>query len=232
MLNNAIYRPNGNSYRKNKYAINVEGIAFYNRNSPYKSGLSCTLWNKMMKIAILRYDPHTDTFSAGRANDHACIFLGQTKAFLLSNILKKFKKDRERYNGYGVFTSKAVITILNGASFGGNDNDCAIRIVKFNNDMIIDDQGAYQFNTNYYEYATNMTAEDNMVTFDRVDYEPELDDVELDLFIAQLDEFVKATTFSQAYATYECMNPSITTIKNSLIEKIYPIENNWGEGYE
>lgn len=232
-LNNTNYYPNGNTYRKNKNAINVEGVSFYNRTSRYKSGLACTLWNKMLKIAILRYDELTDTFSAGRSNDHACIFLGQTKAFLLSNILKKFKKDREKYNGYGVFTSKAVITILNGASFGGNVNDCAIRIVKFNNDMIIDNQGAYQFNTNYYQYANNMIAENNMVTFDRIDNEPELDDAELDLFIAQLDEFVKATTFSQAYATFECMNPSITTIKNSLNE-MYPIGvgDSWRDIYE
>lgn len=227
-LNNTNYRSNG-GYRRNKSTINVEGIAFYNRDGKYKSGLSCTLWNKMLKIAILRYDDITDTFSGGRANDHPCIFLGQTKAFLLSNILKKFKKDREKYNGYGIFTSKAIITILNGTSFGGGINDCALRIVKFNNEMLIDNHGAYQFNTNYYQYANNLSAADNMVTFDKVNDEPELDDAELDLFITQLDEFVKATTFSQAYATYECMNPSLTSIKEGLM---YPIETNWGDVYD
>lgn len=229
-LNNAGYRSYGSGYRRNKSNINVDGLALYNRHGNHKSGLSCTMWNKMLKIAIMNYDEVTDTFSSGRANDHACIFLGQTKAFMLSNVLKKFKKDREKYNGYGVFTSKAIITILNGTSFGAGINDCAIRIVKFNDEKLIDNDGAYMFNTNNdYQYASDLIADDNVVEFTKRDDEPDLNDLELDLLITQLDEFVKATTFSQAYTTHECMSSSINQIKQCLDDIAPDVINDWGD---
>lgn len=203
---------------RNKYAVNVNGIALFNRNSDdYKSGLSFSMWNGFLKIAIIPYDIAEERFDTSVLGNHACIFLNQAKAFLFSNLLKKFKEDREKYSGYGVRAGKSVITINNGTTFNKSIDDTAIRIVKFNEESLIDSEGAYQFKRDNYNYINNVVTKNNTVEFDSPD-DLDLKNIELDLIVNQLDEFVKATTNAYAYSTSQSMEYNIRTIKDNLSE--------------
>lgn len=203
---------------RNKYAVNVNGIALFNRNSDdYKSGLSFSMWNGFLKIAIIPYDIEEERFDTSVLGNHACIFLNQAKAFLFSNLLKKFKEDREKYSGYGVRAGKSVITINNGTTFNKSINDTAIRIVKFNEESLIDSEGAYQFKMDNYKYINNVVTKNNTIEFDSPD-DLDLKNIELDLIANQLDEFVKATTNAYAYSTSQSMEYNIRTIKDNLSE--------------
>lgn len=203
---------------RNKYAVNVNGIALFNRNSDdYKSGLSFSMWNGFLKIAIIPYDIEEERFDTSVLGNHACIFLNQAKAFLFSNLLKKFKEDREKYSGYGVRAGKSVITINNGTTFNKSINDTAIRIVKFNEESLIDSEGAYQFKMDNYKYINNVVTKNNTIEFDSPD-DLDLKNIELDLIVNQLDEFVKATTNAYAYSTSQSMEYNIRTIKDNLSE--------------
>ena len=100
-------------FNKNKYTVNVNGIALFNNSDDnYKSGLGFTMWNGLLKIYIIPFNEGEGRFVFNSLGNNACIFLNQTKAFLFSNILKKFKEDREKYNGYGINAGKSIITII------------------------------------------------------------------------------------------------------------------------
>lgn len=208
----------GMQFNKNKYTVNVNGIALFNSSDGnYKSGLGFTMWNGLLKMYIIPFNEGEGRFVFNTLGNNACIFLNQTKAFLLSNILKKFKEDREKYNGYGVNAGKSIITINNGTTFNKSIDETAIRIVKFNEDTIVDNEGAYQLKTDYYNYINNVITEKNAINFSKVN-SPELKNAELDLVINQLDEFVKATTNAYAYATSQTIEYNFRTVQDNLNE--------------
>lgn len=213
---------NNNAYssnNRNKYAVSINGIALFNNNeNEYRSGIGFSMWNNMLKIYIIPFDETEGRFNTSYLANHACIFLSQTKAIMLSELLKKFKKDREKYNGYGVKTSKSIITINNGTRFNSSIDKTAIRIIKFNyDDNMIDNEGAYQLKSDYYaeSYINNVSNNNGIVEYDKIET-PNFKDIELDLIINQIDEFIKATTNAYAYSTSQAMEYNIRTIKESL----------------
>nr|DAU80884.1 MAG TPA: hypothetical protein [Caudoviricetes sp.] len=208
----------GMQFNKNKYTVNVNGIALFNNSDgSYKSGLGFSMWNGLLKIYIIPFNEGEGRFVFNSLGNNACIFLNQTKAFLFSSILKRFKEDREKYNGYGINAGKSIITINNGTTFNKSIDETAIRIVKFNEDTIVDNEGAYQLKTDYYNYINNVVTEKNTINFNKVN-SPELKNAELDLIINQLDEFVKATTNAYAYATSQTVEYNFRTLQDNLNE--------------
>lgn len=208
----------GMQFNKTKYTVNVNGIALFNNSdNNYKSGLGFTMWNGLLKIYVIPFNEGEGRFVFNSLGNNACIFLNQTKAFLFSNILKKFKDNREKYNGYGINAGKSIITINNGTTFNKSIDETAIRIVKFNEDTIVDNEGAYQLKTDYYNYINNVITEKNTINFNKVN-SPELKNTELDLIINQLDEFVKATTNAYAYATAQTIEYNFRTVQDNLNE--------------
>ena len=208
----------GMQFNKNKYTVNVNGIALFNNSDgSYKSGLGFSMWNGLLKIYIIPFNEGEGRFVFNSLGNNACIFLNQTKAFLFSSILKRFKEDREKYNGYGINAGKSIITINNGTTFNKSIDETAIRIVKFNEDTIVDNEGAYQLKTDYYNYINNVVTEKNTINFNKVN-SPELKNAELDLIINQLDEFVKATTNAYAYATSQNIEYNFRTLQDNLNE--------------
>lgn len=208
----------GMQFNKNKYTVNVNGIALFNNSDgSYKSGLGFSMWNGLLKIYIIPFNEGEGRFVFNSLGNNACIFLNQTKAFLFSSILKRFKEDREKYNGYGINAGKSIITINNGTTFNKSIDETAIRIVKFNEDTIVDNEGAYQLKTDYYNYINNVVTEKNTINFNKVN-SSELKNAELDLIINQLDEFVKATTNAYAYATSQTIEYNFRTLQDNLNE--------------
>ena len=196
-------------FNKNKYTVNVNGIALFNNSDDnYKSGLGFTMWNGLLKIYIIPFNEGEGRFVFNSLGNNACIF---------SNILKKFKEDREKYNGYGINAGKSIITINNGTTFNKSIDESAIRIVKFNEETIVDNEGAYQLKTDYYNYINNVVTEKNAINFSKVN-SPELKNAELDLIINQLDEFVKATTNAYAFATSQAVEYNFRTVQDNLNE--------------
>ena len=120
-------------------------------------------------------------------------------------------------NGYDINAGKSIITINNGTTFNKSIDESAIRIVKFNEDTIVDNEGAYQLKTDYYNYINNVVTEKNAINFSKVN-SPELKNAELDLIINQLDEFVKATTNAYAFATSQAVEYNFRTVQDNLNE--------------
>lgn len=208
-----------NSYSGKEYkAVTVNGITLYNKyGSHYRSGLSFSMWNWLLKISVMPYNEEEDKFTPNYLGSNVCIFMNQTKAHMFSKILKGFRRNRDRYNGCGVIAGYSVITINSGSSFGDYDDETVIRIVKFNNERIVDNEDAYQLKLNY-NSINNVVVSNNSITFDdddRLDFRY----TELDLIINQLDEFVKACSCANAYTTVQSLDRTINNLKEALLEK-------------
>lgn len=135
------------------------------------------------------------------------IYLSHTKARILANELRNFLNDPINYNCCGVTSGSAAITISNGVEFGKNTPVLTIRKV--------DDAGnvtsafSYEFKQNYYFAIKNYDGK--QFTSDYETYK----DIEVEMLITLLEEFVKASTNSVAASVHKS-SYAINRIDNKL----------------
>lgn len=195
---------------KQQSTVNTNGIILF--NSCYKmhhSGISFSMWNGFLKIAIFPYDEDHQRFNL--RDTSVCIFLNQAKAYLFSNVLKRFKKDKKTYEGYGVMAGQSIITVR-----GLREDGYGIDITKINDIGKLKDYDVYQCKTDDYFYISNVTRSDGFVSYDKINDLPEVRNTDLNLIINQLDEFVKTSTNVYTYASAQALEFDIKAIKKNL----------------
>lgn len=136
------------------------------------------------------------------------IYLSHTKARILKNELERFLQDPITYNGAGVPSGQAAITISNGVEYGKNTPVLTIRRVSENGDVVA--SFAYEFKSNYYYSIRNYDGKNFDSIYD--DYRT----IEIEQLITLLDEYIKASTNAIAFTVMDQRKYSVTRIEGKL----------------
>ena len=136
------------------------------------------------------------------------IYLSHTNARILENELKNFLKDPVTYNGSGVPSGAAAITISNGAEYGKNTPVLTIR--KVNETGAVVASFAYEFKTNYHYGIRNYDGNNFSSAYE--DY----NDIEIRQMITLLEEYVKASTNAIAFSVMDQRKYSATRVESKI----------------
>lgn len=189
------------------------GFGFSNSESKIdKTNLSFSMWKTTLQIRI---SPLVETgnseFKIDRKNS-VTAFLVPAKVHMFSDILKKFKEDPKKYDNYGVASGKALISVMNAKSFGDKEDKAVINIRTIGESGTVESSYSYEVRTNVYNAVTGFDEKNGSFKQDFDMYR----DVELDMIITQLDEYVKAMTntiaFTVANSTYKYFDKLATKI--------------------
>lgn len=170
--------------------------------------ISFKYWKSSLCIGIFpRKNTGNDEIAFDMDNG-ITIYLSHTKARILKNELINFLNDPVKYNGSGVPSGQAVITISNGNEYGKNTPVITIRKVDATGNVTA--SFAYEFKTNYY-YSIHKYIGDNFDT----DYES-YNNIEIEQFITVLDEYIKASTNAIAFSVMDQRKYSLNRIEGKI----------------
>ena len=136
------------------------------------------------------------------------IYLSHSKARMLANELRLFLQDSINYNGVGVASGSAAVTISNGVEYGKNTPVLTIR--KVDEAGNVTSSFAYEFKSNYYYSIRNYDGKNFDAAYD--DYR----NLEIEQLITLLDEYVKASTNAVAFTVMDQRKYSATRMDNKL----------------
>jgi uncharacterized membrane protein YgcG len=150
---------------------------------------------KMLKIAISPQKKTNDGSISFDYDNNICVFLTHTKAYILSEMIKQWKKDGCE-GSIGINTGTAgLITVSDGSEYGVDAPCVTIRN--------IDETGApvsafaYTTRTNYHYGIKDYNPDEK--SFEKVYF----DLLEIDQLLIVLDEYVKAATSAIAASVME-----------------------------
>lgn len=211
----------------------------YNNNKDNKNDLSLSMYsNYRMNHAESAIDPTCISFRYWKSNlcigiyprkntgndevsfdmdNGIVIYLSHTKARILKNEVEKFLMDPITYNGVGVPSGQAIISISNGVEYG-KDAPC-VTIRKVNDSGEVVASFAYEFRRNYHYSVRNYTG-GNDFTKEFNEY----NNIEIEQLVTVLDEYVKASTNAIAFTVMHQRQFSF----NRLDSKIEAIASNLG----
>jgi len=206
------------SYQKQsqEYRPTLGGLKFYNTDPDAitQSALMTAMWNGMLKFYIV---PRT-IISAGKYDwdikSSTAIYFNPHKAKMFSDILKRYKENPESNDGLGVICGKSLITINNGKSFDKESYHSALRIIRFNKENSVEAEAAYQLNTDYYPMISQVGITDGVINYQQNTHA--FQDIELDMIIDQLDQFVLSMTNAMAYSYMDATNKESQRIRNGI----------------
>ena len=194
-------------------------IKFTNYNE--KKSLSFSFCKGLLKVTI---NEIKETFSGLEYGELASIYLSPNKAFILKNqllTLKSLKDSATTTNAYGVDAGigevKSFIAFGNTPESTKDDIQRFLIIGKVQPDGTVVERTSFNFNHKYYfgiEWS-NVDKMDCSTTYQN--------DVELDMFIVLLDEYIKAINGACAYSVidmgrfdYSRINTKIELVMNKL----------------
>ena len=197
--------------RSNDYCPTIYGVSYSNRNSEVdKTNLNCSMWQKTLKIAISPLIEGQDNDVRIDFKNSLSCYLSPTKAKMFSDILKKFREDPVKFSNYGVPAGQTLITI-NHPSKENKNCGPIINIKKIGQDHNIEQSYSYELKQDY-----NAVVGFNEKTGEfKQDFES-YKNVELDMLIIQIDEYVKALTNAQSFANLVTMYPYMDKIAGKL----------------
>lgn len=192
----------GSTYNNNKSNRNIPDTTVYSNyrmnNAESTIDQTCItfrFWRSNLCIGIFpRKQTGNDEVQFDLDNG-ITIYLSHTKARILKNELENFLKDPIHFNGSGVPSGSAAITISNGAEYGKNTPVLTIRKVDESGNVVA--SFAYEFKTGYYYAIRNYDGRNFASVYD--DYKT----IEIEQMITLLDEFVKASTYAVAFTVAE-----------------------------
>ena len=205
-----------NNYSNNKNNNTIEYSVYSNyrmNNAESKIDATCLTfkyWRTSLCIGIFPKKNTGNDEIAFDMDNGITIFLTHTKARILRDELANFIKDPKQYNGCGVPSGSAIITISNGSELGSPDSPC-LMIRKLGENGNVTASFAYQFKTNYYYSVRNYTGTENHDT-DYEDYKY----LEIEQVIMVLDEYIKAVTNAVAFTVMDQRKYSLNRVEGKI----------------
>ena len=213
----------GNTYNNNQGSKNDSSITVYSNyrmnNAESLIDQTCLtfrFWRQNLCIGIF---PRKQTGSDEVAFDMdngITIYLSHTKARILKNELENFLRDPIAYNGSGVPSGQAAITISNGLEYGKNTPVLTIRKVDGETGNILS-AFAYEFKSNFHYSIRH---------YDGKNFDTEYEDyknIEIQQMITVLEEYIKASTNAIAFTVRDQSkftdNRTFNTL-NAIAEKL------------
>ena len=207
----------GSYGNNNQVSPTLYGLSLFNKNSTVdKTMISFSMWKTTIKVAIFPLiESEDDQIRYDRKNGVA-IYLPPMKAAMFASILKDFKDNPTANHSRGVASGQNLITIEDPARSNGFNKPGAnpvIVIRKINPDNgTMESSYAYEIRTdntmviNQYNEKTGAFNKD-LTTFKNM---------ELDMIITQLEEYMKAMTNATAFAVTEALYPTLDKIGSKL----------------
>lgn len=184
------------SYRMNNHESTIDATCITYR-----------FWKTNLCIGIFpRKETNNDEVSFDMDNG-ITIYLSHTKARIFKSEIENFLKDPVTYNGVGVDSGNAVITISNGMEYGKDTPVITIR--KINENGEVTTSFAYEFKRNYYSIR-NYNGKDFDNNFE--DYK----NIEIEQLVTLLDEHIKASTGAMAFSVMNQRQYSSTRVENKI----------------
>lgn len=195
----------GGSYGQNNFSPTVYGFGFSNSDSVIdKTNLNFSMWKTTLRITISPLVESGTEWHIDRKNS-VSIFLIPQKAKMFSDILRKYKENPDKINNFGVASGKSLITIMNPKAFNKDAKGAVINIKNVNAETgTVDASYSYETKTSY----NLVSGYDEKNGSFKQDYES-CKNIELDMIIAQLDEYVKAMTNATAFAVTNTLYPYV-----------------------
>lgn len=208
-----------NNSQKGKYQPQVfSGYGFNNSESNVdKTKLSCSFWNKMLKLSIVPLKGVNPSGIPEWDEDNAIsMYLTHVKARILHDEIELFMRDREAYNNLGVPSGAGLVSISSGKELG-TSNPCLI-IRKLNPETGgIESSYAYEFKQDYHYSIRNF--DESTSDFDKIYH----NDTELEQLKTLLKSYYEAMTGAVAYSVIDNMKYDMSRINTkitSIAEKL------------
>lgn len=208
-----------NNNQKGKYQPQVfSGYGFSNSESNVdKTKLSCSFWNKMLKLSIVPLKGMTPAgIPEWDEENSISMYLTHVKARILHDEIDLFMKNRDSYNNLGVPSGSGLVSISSGKELGVS-NPCLI-IRKLNAETgSIDASYAYEFKQDYHYSIRNF--DESTTDFDKIYH----NDTELEQLKTLLKSYYEAMTGALAYTVIDNMKYDISRMNtkiNSIAEKL------------
>lgn len=194
---------------------NVYGRVVVNTKSDIaKSSLSFTMWKSTIRITISKMinESADGKLAQFDQKNGSSIYLTTNKAYMLAALIEKFIEDPDKYNGYGVASTKAVLRLFK------EGEDSVITIDTFSNNGLTPGN-KYVINK---ENAAVVTGVDN----NQCIYDYNLfQNLDFQTIITQLKEYYKAMTNSIAFTVMDANAYNNDFIRKSLSGGSRPIGN-------
>lgn len=209
-----------NNQGSNKNDPNVTVYSNYRMNNAEslidQTCLTFRYWKQSLCIGIFPRKQTSGDEVAFDMDNGITIYLNHTKARILKAEIENFLKDPVKYNGSGVSSGQAAITISNGLEYGKNTPVITIR--KVNSDTgEVTSAFAYEFKTDFHFSIRNYTGNNFTTVHDDYKY------IEILQMITLLDEYAKASTNAIAFTVrdqFKYVESRTFASLNSIAEKL------------
>ena len=207
----------GNTYNNNQGSNNkndsVTVYSNYRMNNAESlidpTCLAFRFWKQSLCIGIFpRKQTGNDDVQFDMDNG-ITIYLSHTKARILKNEIEKFLRDPVAYNGSGVPSGQAAITISNGMEYGKNTPVLTIRKVDGATGNILS-SFAYEFKTDFHYSIRHYDGKNFDTEYEEYRY------LEIEQMLTVLDEYVKASTNAIAFTVRDQFKFPETRMFNTL----------------
>jgi hypothetical protein len=181
-----------------RFSPTVFGFSFSNSESVIdKSNIQFSMWKTTIKINICPLiDTGTNEWRVDRKNS-ICAYLIPAKALMFADILKKYKTDPNKYSNWGVASGSAYISVINPKEIKDNaDGYAIINIRRISSEGVVESSYNYEVKSGG-SYNAVIGFDEKKGTFSQ-DFK-EYASTELDLIIAQLEQYALAMTNTHAF---------------------------------
>lgn len=199
--------------RQNDFCPTVYGASLSNSDSSIdKTNLNFSMWQKTLKITISPLVEGIGNESRIDFKNGLSIYLSPTKALMFADILKKYRKDPKTFSNHGVPSGQGLITIAHPSLYNKGDN-CGpiINIKKIAQEGNVEQSYSYELKQSY---NSVVGFNDSTGKF-KQDYESYVN-IELDMIIVQIEEYVKAMTNATAFSNLVAVFPYLDKIASKL----------------
>lgn len=202
----------GNQQNNNQKSITVYSPYRFNNSESVldPTCLTFSYWKNCLKVGISPKKNNTEGDYVSFDTDNGIyVYLTHTKARILSNELKKYLEDPDKYINRGIPSGQGLITISNGKEY--NIDKPVLTIRKINEAGITTSAFAYEFKSDYY-YAINNYISDGSFVKVIDDYK----NMEILMVIDILDSYIQAMTYAISYTVNERLNWNMSKIHEKL----------------
>lgn len=213
----------GSTYNNNQGSKNDPNVTVYSNyrmnNAESRIDQTCLTfryWKQSLCIGIFPRKQTGGDEVAFDMDNGITIYLNHTKARILKAELENFLRDPVTYNGSGVPSGQAAITISNGLEYGKNTPVLTIRKVNGDNGEVTS-AFAYEFKTDFHYSIRNYDGKRFNTEYDAYKY------IEIHQMITVLDEYVKASTNAIAFTVRDqskFVESRVFNGLNSIAEKL------------
>lgn len=210
----------GQTYDNNKneaYRPTVYGISMSNtgESAVDKTQLSFSMWKGTIKVQIapMVKASSSDDFPKADRDSAASIYLSPSKAYMLSQIMRKCLDDIKAFplDGYSINAGGGLITISSGKDFGAKNPCIVLRSINPDTGKV-ESMYAYEFKTDYHTVIENYNEEKGSYTENAKMFA----NIEMQQVIEQLEDYARSSNHAYAFSVCDSMSFQLNSVRSDI----------------